>query len=424
MLLIFSESITDRLRYVCHFILKEQLGLDYTITSDIAQCSFTVQRIINYSHQSIEGAFFTIRPHAILFEKEIKEQNTDCIQSNGQTSFFNINNSDIEFDIFAAVFYLISRYEEYLPHSKDQYGRYAHENSIAYQNNFLHIPLVNIWIEMFYKKIKATFPEITCYKPAFKTIITYDIDIAWSYLHKGLWRSMGGMLKTPSLERLKVLLNISKDPFDSYDFLNELHQNNNTDVIYFFLIANKKGDFDKNISPKKRAFQKLVQNHAKNHPVGLHPSWISFMREDYLKAEKSCLEAITKSKIINSRQHYIKFDLPYTYQQLINAGIQNDFSMGYGSINGFRASAASSFFWYDLTNETFTNLRVFPFCFMDANCHYEQHQTIDESKIELLYYRDICNQTNGLFIPIFHNNFMGSDPAFKGWKEVYEALFD
>ena len=422
MLLIFSDNITERLRYVCHFILKEQLGLDYSISTDLIHCSHSEHYVINYSHKNIEGEVFKIKPHALLFENNIKPQQIECALSNNQTSFFNIKESDIEFDVFAAVFYLISRYEEYLPHSKDQYGRYAHENSIAFKNNFLHIPIVNIWIAIFSEKIKHRFQKIICYKPTFKTLITYDIDIAWSYLNKGLWRSIGGMLKKPSLERIKVLLKLKRDPFDCYDFLDELHQSNNTEVIYFFLMADKKGAFDKNISPQKSAFQKLIKNHAKFYQIGLHPSWKSFMREEYLNAEKSSLEKIIKSKIINSRQHYIKFDLPNTYQHLIDSGIQNDFSMGYGSINGFRASVASSFFWYDLPKENITNLRIFPFCFMDANCHYEQNLTILESKKELFYYRDACKEINGLFIPIFHNNFMGSDPAFVGWRNIYRSL--
>ena len=60
---------------------------------------------------------------------------------------------------FAASFYLISRYEEYLPHEKDMYGRYAHENSLAYKERFLQLPLINIWhrIGKIVKQKFATF---------------------------------------------------------------------------------------------------------------------------------------------------------------------------------------------------------------------------------------------------------------------------
>ena len=79
------------------------------------------------------------------------------------------------------------------------------------------------------------------------------------------------------------------------------------------------------------------------------------------------MESIIDRKVVHSRQHYIRFSLPDTYRQLINHGILNEFSMGYGSINGFRASIASPFYWYDLSREEKTPLLVYPFCFMDAN---------------------------------------------------------
>ena len=64
----------------------------------------------------------------------------------------------------------------------------------------------------------------------------------------------------------------------------------------------------------------------------------------------------------------------------------DDYSMGYGSINGFRASVASSFYWYDLEKERQTNLRIHPFCFMDANSFYEQRQDPQQTFEELIHY--------------------------------------
>ena len=94
MLLIFSESITERLHYICHFILKEQLGLDYNISTDVEHCSRSDNFIINYSHKNIEGKVFTIKPHTLLFENNINAQQIDCFQSNGQTAFFKIKDAD------------------------------------------------------------------------------------------------------------------------------------------------------------------------------------------------------------------------------------------------------------------------------------------------------------------------------------------
>jgi hypothetical protein len=123
-----------------------------------------------------------------------------------------------------------------------------------------------------------------------------------------------------------------------------------------------------------------------------------------------------------SRQHYIRFNLPEGYQRLISVGITDDYSMGYGSINGFRASVAVSFYWYDLEKEEQTILRIHPFCFMDANSFYEQRQNAEKTFEELMHYLSVCKEVNGTLITIWHNNFLGTANEFSGWKEMYEQF--
>jgi hypothetical protein len=187
-------------------------------------------------------------------------------------------------------------------------------------------------------------------------------------------------------------------------------------------VAREQKGYDKNISPSEPAFQELIEYHASGNFVGIHPSWQSGDDKNLLKEEIEWMEYISDKKIIHSRQHYIRFTLPETYNRLIAAGIQKDFSMGYGSINGFRASVASSFYWYDLYNEKQTTLQIFPFCFMDANSFYEQKYTAQQAMEELLNYYRIIKKINGLMITIWHNNFLGTDKSFARWKEVYEVF--
>ena len=96
--------------------------------------------------------------------------------------------------------------------------------------------------------------------------------------------------------------------------------------------------------------------------------------------------------------------------------------MGYGSINGFRSSVASSFYWYNLEKEEQTALRIHPFCFMDANSFYEQRQNAEQTLTELMHYLSVCKQVNGNLITIWHNNFLGISNEFNGWKEMYERF--
>jgi len=154
--------------------------------------------------------------------------------------------------------------------------------------------------------------------------------------------------------------------------------------------------------------------------LGIHPSWSSGDKDRFLREEIEWMEQVTDSSITRSRQHYIRFTLPHTYRRLLFYGIDQEFSMGYGSINGFRASVASSFYWYDLEREEESTMRIFPFCFMDANARYEQNFTPSQAMQELMHYYRHIRKVNGLMVTIWHNNFLEQArvwcgfPLFKG----------
>lgn len=421
-MLIYAHQTSSRLQYICKFIFGEQLGIGYSLTIDSESFKQHEGPKINYSDLEMEPGIFTLRNHPLLFEKDIRQQEINCFDHKDNKAFFKTGNGDYPFDILAASFYLMSRYEEYLPHKKDAYGRYAHENSLAYKEGFLHTALINRWLDDFAKTLQAKFPEQTITRTKFSFTPSYDIDIAWSYRNKGIWRNIGGFLKKPSLSRLAVLMRLKKDPFDVYAYLKQIHDQHNLDPIYFFLVATKNAKYDKNISPYQHAMWQLMKNHSRKYEIGLHPSYSSNDNPELIKKEKHILETATNKTIEASRQHYIKQHFPNTYEQLIAAGITHEYSMGYGSINGFRASVASPFYWYNLKNDESTKLRVHPFCFMDANSFYEQKQDAKRSLEELKTYYEECKAVGGQMISIFHNSFLGTDPLYDGWHDMYDEF--
>ncbi|MEO7445032.1 MAG: polysaccharide deacetylase family protein [Ferruginibacter sp.] len=420
MLLIYTDNTSARLQYTCHFIFKEYLGLAYTLTTHYDSfCSHEGERIL-YSTKAAPEGVLTITPASLLFETDLREQDIKVTNGKENLSFFENTSGDFPFDVLAATFYLLSRYEEYQPHEKDMYGRYAHENSLAFKNNFLHLPLVNIWLNDLQKTLERKFRGLKCKPVAFNFLPTYDIDIAFSYRHKGLVRNLGGFLRHPSLSRIKVLFGMQEDDFASYDYLDALHNRYTLNPIYFFLAATQNSPYDKNISPYSHGMWQLLKRHARKYKIGLHPSWRSYNVEKLIAKEKKILETAAHNTIDSSRQHYIKFSLPETFLQLLNAGIMHDYSMGYGSINGFRASVGCSFLWYNLAEEKSTTLRLHPFCFMDANSFYEEKLNIEEAEKELLEYSATCRSNNCEMITIFHNQFLGTDKKFAGYRKLYE----
>lgn len=425
-MIVFTNTITPRLKYITDFIGHEICGKPFELTTDAEVFKDYPGPKLNYSHEEFVHCPLSIVNSPLLFENSISEQSLSCFNINGFKAFFKTT-GDYPFDIFAACFYLLSRYEEYLPHTKDMYGRYAHENSLAFKEGFLNLPLINIWLEDFKKILKEKFPELTTHQSTFTFTPTYDIDEAYAYKHKGLLRTIGGMAKQLATgnwqlagERWKVLTGKEKDPYDSYGLLNEIHGKYKLKPVCFFNVAAAHRKYDKNILPSRPAMQQLIKQYAEKYNVGIHPSWQSGDNEKLMSQELKHLESITGKKITASRQHYIRFTLPGTFRKLIEAGITNEYSLGYGSINGFRASVASSFYWYDLEKEIQSTLLLHPFCFMEANSFYEQKYSVQQAADELHHYYNIVKSVNGKLITIWHNSFLGADKRFAGWREMYE----
>ena len=428
MLLLYSPHITPRLRYIVDFIGRELFDEPITLTADDELYVDHPGPRLNYSDIEMDEAEFFIHSTPLLFQAGIDAIDVECFELNFHKAFFPTR-GDFPFDIFAASFYLMSRYEEYLPGTPDEYGRFDHTRSLAFREGFLDMPIVNIWLKEFKKALLKKYPNLIFRYPSFKFIPTYDIDIAYSYLHKGWKRNMGGFLRAMFKgewahirQRVSVLRGASPDPYDAYEWLDSLHLYCRVRPYYFFLVASRQKGLDRNLPPDGEGLQELVRYHAAGNRVGIHPSWQSGDREACLKEELEWMELMTEKEVTRSRQHYIRFTLPDTYRRLLKYGIQQDFSMGYGSINGFRASVASSFYWYDLEKEEQTTLRLFPFCFMDANSFFEQHDTPAQAMQELMHYYHLIRKVNGLMVTIWHNTFLGNDPQFAGWKKVYEVF--
>lgn len=424
-MILFTERISSRLTYFAEFLSGECLEQGLVITSDKEQYLSSTEARVNYSPHKLAEQEIHIIPEGLLFEKNIQARTIVCHDWQDMPAFF-FTGGDIPFDLFSAAFYLLSRYEEYLPFEKDEYGRFGHINSLAFKNGFLHRPLINEWLMALKKKVLELFPGYTFRKKAFDLLPTYDIDIAYSYKGKGGLRNAAAILRSllkgnrkAFNERRAVLKGRETDPYDCYDWLDELHQATEYPAIYFFHVGQRRGIYDKNIHPGQPVLQDLIKRIAAHFPVGVHPSWRSGDEEPLLEKEIQTLSGIVGNPVTISRFHYIRFHLAHSYRRLIALGIRHDHSMGYGSINGFRASVASPFYWYDLEREERTSLFVYPFCFMEANSYYEQKLNAGQAFEEMMGYANRVRAVKGMMITIWHNHFLGGSLSSSDWKNFY-----
>lgn len=428
MILVYTHKITPRLRYIFKHIFTRILQIPVSFTTVIEEFIAHNGPKMTYSKSPLGKEFF-IKSNELLFEQGVNDIEINVFHWDKTPCFFNAGSkSVIPFDIFSASFYLISRYEEYLPHVKDQFERFTAEQSLAYKYRFLEKPLVDVWAYKLLEKIQEKFPDYQYKTRAYNFISTIDVDNAYAYKYKSLVRSTGGFVKDFFELRLRniwdrfvVITNIRKDPYNTFDTILKLKKEVGVQTVFFFLIADYT-TFDTNVSAAKSKFRLLIKNVADYAIVGLHPSYFSMKDEALLKKEKERLEGITNTPMEKSRQHYLRFSLPETYQNLIDLEIKEDHSMGYASCVGFRASTCTPFYFYDLDFEIQTPLKVVPFALMDTTLNDYMGLTPKQSLDKIRDLKNEVKAVNGTFVTLFHNESLSDYLRWKGWKKVYESM--
>lgn len=430
MLLVYTHKITPRITYIFKHIFLRILQIPVSFTTNVEEFIAHKGLKLTYSKSALSSEFF-IRSHDLLFDQGINDIDITILKWHDVPCFFPAGeSSNIPFDIFAASFYLVSRYEEYLPHVRDVHERFPANESIAFKNGFLEQPLIDIWTYKFLVILKERFPDYNFKSRDFEMISTIDVDLAYSYKNKGIVRTIGGFFKdivqfniVNFWHRLVTILNFRKDPFDTFSELLEIKKTHKVETLFFFLVGDYT-TFDKNISWGNRKFQSLIKSVGDYAKIGLHPSYFSFKDMAMLKKEKKRLESIINTPVVLSRQHFLRLSIPETYQHLIDLDIEADYTMGYAKHVGFRASTCTPFYFYDLDFEIQTPLKIFPFAFMDGTLKEYMELDNDASLAKILELKESVRKVNGTFISLFHNETLSESEHWTGWKDIYLKMLN
>lgn len=405
-ILIYTETISPRIRYIFDFILNEFSGFEFEFTSDKTVFIQSEYPKVNYSEERISNGVHLISDE-FMFENEISDK----------VKFEDLNP-------IGKCFYALSRYEEYLPFEKDIHGRFSGKEKVY------KTPFIDQWVLDFQEELKLKYPCLEFKKRRFELILTCDVDQAWKYKHKGLKRTLGAFAKDlfqlnfkEFQTRKRTISGKIKDCFDTFDFFKSLLHTKSIEpkMIFFWLMADY-DKFDKNNPVNNLHFQNKIREVSEWAESGIHPSYASNLNPEKLKTEIGRLEKITGKKIRKSRHHYLKLNFPGTYQNLITNGIMEDYTLAYADETGFRAGTCTPFFWYDLTEEKQTGLKIHPFCAMDVAMRNYMKLSTQEATEELQRLKSEIRKVNGQMIVLFHNsNFHGE---WEGWGKVFESLVE
>lgn len=406
MLLVYTQKITPRITYAFKHVCTNILGIKVGFTSKIEEFVAHEGMKLSYGKQSLANEVF-IQNVDLLLEQGISDLEVKVQDWDGVPCFFAVGEaSSVPFDFFAASFYLLSRYEEYLPHVKDKEGRFQASESLAFQEGFIQIPVIDVWAEKFGQILKKKFPAQNFPKRKFRTQTIVAVTEAFCYKKKGIVRVILGLLLDlfrikPKyvLHRLQVMTKLKKDPYDIYTRVIQFLKKYKVPMKFMFQVS----DFsthDRNINHNRLEFQSLIKSVADYAEVGLQPGFYANQKFAVLKEEKKRLEDIIKRPVRSAINNHYNLLLPDTYNHMVELDFQEDYSMGYPEALGLRAGTCTPFLFYDLNFEITTPLLIHPYAI-----NSEAFRKLKESDIEykVLEIKRQISMVNGNLISVFTN---------------------
>jgi hypothetical protein len=370
-----------------------------------------------------------VRSNELLFEQGLSDLDINVQDWDNTKGFFAAGErSHLPFDIFAASFYLLSRYEEYMPHVKDEFGRFMAKQSLGYKNRFLNQPVVDIWAYKLRDALQVKFPDFVFKTRTYSIKPVIDVPMAFYFKQKGLLRTIGGTLNDIGRFKLKqlyqrylVLMGFKRDPYDTFKWIIARQKQSEFKFMVLFLIG-EYSTYDKNINTNKKQFISLIKSVADYCDVGIKASYFSLDNIKILKKEKQKMEAIINTDLKAVRNSFSKLNLPVSYRNLVELEIHQDFTMGYIDTLGFRAGTCTPFQFYDLDYEVQTPLQINPYHCLDfALLKYQSELDKMEHLQKLI---DEVKAVNGTFIPVFHNYTFSDSIRWKGYRTLFNLILE
>lgn len=424
-LLIYTDFVSERLIYTFNFICHDR-GVKFEFCNDPKRFELESEKAkLVYSDYPFENIYPTILPAKLIFEDEIQNQvlSLGSFKSEPCLEFHRIS------DPIASIFYVISRYEEYLPYNPDAHDRFESKNSVLKKYNWLYKPVSDIWSELVLSYVKENCASFVFRHPATNFTLTIDVDNTFAFKHKNAIQLIGGRFKDfiqgnseNQILRRKVLAGELKDPNDTFDQILDYVKHGISVKLFWHL-----GDFkknDRNISWTNAVHQRLIQKMSEHITLGIHPSYASYLNELKVKQERGRLEHIIKKPVFHTRQHFLKVRFPATFQLLDNITIKHDYSLGFADDIGFRLGTARPVKFYNLEKEEVTGLTLHPFVYMDGTLNQYLNLSPEEaiSKIDGLIQE--IKKHGGHFMCIWHNDTINDLGVWEGWKSVLQYTID
>jgi len=443
---ISNNNIQER-KYILDIIFNEFLGLKYEVEckKEKIKCDWEIE-LENGSKLIVEDHFFNqfpndleylkldnIPPQVEFLKNEFTpEEDIPVIYGNSK---LNIENSTIicGIDIFASSFFMLTRWEEYVNKNRDSHNRFPAYESLASKQDFLDRPIVNEYLEMLKNMILHVSQNSKFKIQNFKLILTHDVDhiYKWDTIKKFIRHLGGDLIVRKSIKEffksleyyVQVKLKLKNDPYDTFDYLMDASDKIGT-KSYFFFMSKGLTKFDNNYNTNSEKVQKLhskIKN--RGHFIGIHPTYNAYNNYGQLKNEKEELENFFNTQILFGREHYLRFEIPTTWQVWEDNNMRWDSTCGYADKEGFRCGVCYEYNVFNILTRKKLRLKEKPLIAMEVSIVKQENMMPENMKniIEKLILK--VKKYNGEFVLLWHNsNFKFTE--YRNYEHIYQEILD
>jgi len=441
-----NNNLKER-SYIIDILFGEFLGLDYEIKISEKDYEIVLE---NRNKLIIEDHFFSKYlsdleylkieniPKKVEFSKNkfIVESNLPILYGSDK---LEIKSKEFETiicgtDVFAASFFMLTRWEEHVNKVRDKHDRFPAYESFAFKEGILDRPVVNEYVEMVWNMLVHLGIKQQRKKRRYKLHLTHDVDFILRYKSFGSsFQEIGGdLLKRYNLKLalnnlsnyIKTILGVMKDPFDTFDYLMDISEEAGT-KSYFFFMGKGTSNFDNGyISSDKFVINLIKKIKKRNHFIGLHPSYNAYNNIVQFKSEKNELENNLKTDMFFGREHYLRFSIPNTWQVWEDNNMEWDSTLGYADKEGFRAGVCYEYSVFNILTRKMLNLKEKPLIVMEGSFSTYQPDidaTEMEEKIKNLMSK--VEKYQGDFVFLWHNSSFNTD-IWKKYRHIYKNVIN
>lgn len=305
-------------------------------------------------------------------------------------------------DLIYNTFFFISRAEELLTTDRDAHGRFTARCSCLSQDNRLLIPIVDEYARFLMKLLELPLPEAG-YSHIY---LTHDVDTIAHFRH--LRGAVGGILRGQSKQVRAALRNLSCDP--AYTFPWIMAQDRmlpDATRIYFIKHTHGRGFDYPQYNLHGHDYQHVANLlHHSGALLGLHSGYYG----DLPKAGMDAALADTIPDWRYHRSHFLRCSIDQM-QRLADAGVTDDFTMGFPDQIGFRLQTTRAVRFINPKTMTLTPLTLHPLTVMDCTLSNDNYMHIpeDEAFFECEQIFDKVRQNHGEIVLLWHNTSIAPD---------------